>query len=95
MDDIKLALLGDREAAKRLTEQGVLVPCKCGGAAGIIRTREAGVPSGDDGWCVTVKCNVCGESIKRWALKKSWAENSARFAWNTQAKIGGANEHSV
>ena len=27
MDDTKLALLGDHEAAKRLTEAGVLVPC--------------------------------------------------------------------
>lgn len=31
MDDIKLALLGDHEAARRLTEAGVLVPCPhCG-----------------------------------------------------------------
>ena len=27
MDDIKLALLGNQEAAKRLTDAGVLVPC--------------------------------------------------------------------
>ena len=27
MDDIKLALLGDKEAAKRLTEAGVLLAC--------------------------------------------------------------------
>lgn len=27
MDDIKLALLGNKEAAKRLTDAGVLVPC--------------------------------------------------------------------
>lgn len=27
MDDIKLAMLGNKEAAKRLTEAGVLVPC--------------------------------------------------------------------
>lgn len=30
MDDIKLALLGNKEAAKRLTDAGVLVPCMCG-----------------------------------------------------------------
>ena len=30
MDDIKLALLGNKEAAKRLTEAGVLLPCMCG-----------------------------------------------------------------
>ena len=28
--DIRLALLGDHEAAKRLTDAGVLMPCMCG-----------------------------------------------------------------
>ena len=33
-DDMKRALLGDHEAAKRLTEAGVLLPCAhCGGEA--------------------------------------------------------------
>ena len=27
MDDIKLAMLGNKEAAKRLTDAGVLLPC--------------------------------------------------------------------
>ncbi len=27
MDDIKRALLGDKEAAERLTDAGVLLPC--------------------------------------------------------------------
>nr|DAP75506.1 MAG TPA: restriction alleviation protein [Caudoviricetes sp.] len=32
MDDIKRALLGDHEAARRLTDAGVLLPCPfCGG----------------------------------------------------------------
>lgn len=31
MTDEKRALLGDREAAKRLTDAGVLVPCPCCG----------------------------------------------------------------
>ena len=31
MDDIKLALLGSKDAAKRLTDAGVLLPCPfCG-----------------------------------------------------------------
>lgn len=30
MDDIKRALLDDKEAARRLTDAGVLVPCMCG-----------------------------------------------------------------
>lgn len=32
IEDVQAALLGDHEAAKRLTEAGVLVPCPfCGG----------------------------------------------------------------
>ena len=32
MNDVKRALLGDHEAAKRLTDAGVLLPCPfCGG----------------------------------------------------------------
>lgn len=31
MDDKTRALLGDHEAAKRLTDAGVLLPCMCGG----------------------------------------------------------------
>ena len=30
MDDIKRAMLEDQEAAKRLTDAGVLAPCMCG-----------------------------------------------------------------
>ena len=36
MDDIKLAMLGNKEAARRLTEAGVLLPCPfCNGNADI------------------------------------------------------------
>lgn len=36
MDDYRRALLGDREAAKRPTDAGVLVPCPfCGGDADV------------------------------------------------------------
>lgn len=30
MTDIQRAMLGDHDAAARLTEQGVLIPCRCG-----------------------------------------------------------------
>ena len=41
MDDIKLAQLGDKEAAKRLTDAGVLVSCpKCGGPEPILSSSE-------------------------------------------------------
>ena len=41
MDDIKLAMLGDKEAAKRLTEAGVLVPCPFCGNDAVVHEVEA------------------------------------------------------
>ena len=41
------ALLGDHEASKRLSEAGVLLPCMCGGKAGMVCLEKRGVPSGD------------------------------------------------
>ncbi len=39
MDDIKRALLGDKEAAKRMTDAGVLLPCAhCRGVVFWIQT---------------------------------------------------------
>ena len=41
VDDIKLALLGNKEAAKRLTEAGVLVPCPFCGNDAVVHEVEA------------------------------------------------------
>ena len=41
MDDVKRALLGDQEAAKRLTEAGVLVPCPFCGNDAVVHEVEA------------------------------------------------------
>ena len=74
MTDKQKALLGDREAAKRLTEQGVLVPCPgCGGN----ELKECYV-CGDH----FVACKACG-----WTgpMKNTPAE--ARLAWNTRAAV--------
>lgn len=74
MDDVKRALLGDHEAAKRLTDAGVLVPCPgCGGDD----FKEC-YACGDH----FVSCKACG-----WTgpMKNSPAE--ARLSWNTRAKI--------
>ena len=30
LTDIQRAMLGDHDAAARLTEQGVMIPCRCG-----------------------------------------------------------------
>ena len=74
--DIRLALLGDHEAAKRLTEAGVLVPCPfCGGEAMVeydtIEPFEYAVFCGDCGVMPTT----------------SEDEQVARLAWNTRAPI--------
>ena len=78
MDDIKLAMLGNKEAAKRLTDAGVLVPCPwCGGEA-----RMVGV--GKWRYAVCKKCAIEGP------VKMDIDE--ARLAWNTRAPILSAEE---
>ena len=80
MDDIKLAMLGTGEAAKRLTEQGVLLPC-CGAAPNLRRFM------GLKAWAV--ECSVNGH-IHNTPLCDS--EYKARLAWNTRAPILSAEE---
>ena len=41
MNDIKLALLGSKEAAKRLTDTGMLVPCPFCGNDAVVHEVEA------------------------------------------------------
>ena len=79
MDDIKLALLGSKEAAKRLTEAGVLVGCPmCGGNP----VREAPNMHGK----TTVTCTQCG-------LTTRWGRHyDVSLAWNTRAPILSAEE---
>lgn len=76
---IKLALLGNREAAKRLTDAGVLAPCPmCGGNP----VREA--PNMH--YKTTVTCTQCGLSTK-------WGRHyDVSLAWNTRAPILGVEE---
>lgn len=75
MDDIKLALLGNKDAAKRLTDAGVLVPCPRCGKAGVLHSIDN---------CKTIyaACPVCG--IMTRAYK---GHEQARLAWNTRAPI--------
>lgn len=80
MDDIKRALLGDKEAARRLTEAEVLLACpRCGGPA------EAYEYPGED-WeqPYTAKCkkNDCFWIGKDYPTKKQAIRD-----WNTRAPI--------
>ena len=85
MDDVRAALLGDHEAAKRLTDAGVMVPCpKCGGPAEVYK-----YPGADWEQPYTAKCkkNDCF-----WIGKDFPARKQAIREWNTRAPILGERE---
>lgn len=82
MDDIKLALLGNKEAAKRLTDAGVLLPCPhCKGRAVLVE----GTLQASGKYSV-----VCGECFcaTTWCILKE----DATGRWNTRAPILSAKE---
>lgn len=84
MDDIKLALLGDHEAAKRLTEAGVLLPCPfCGGE--VYENQWEDFERGRIQ--VLMQCKKCGIQTP---IFTSVRRN--RLAWNTRAPILSAEE---
>lgn len=72
MDDIKRALLGNHEAARRLTEAGVLLPCP--GYRGEDAKHRAVMA------CVMIEC-PCGFMAAGYDLEE------ARQIWNTRAPI--------
>lgn len=77
MDDKTRALLGDHEAAKRLTAAGVLIPCPgCRGED----TKHRAVMA-----CVMIEC-PCGFMAAGYDLEE------ARQIWNTRAPILSAEE---
>ena len=73
------AMLGDKEAAKRLTDAGVLLPCPgCGGSC----TKIFYVCGDHFGMCEN-----CG-----WTGGFRNVEYAARLDWNTRAPILSAEE---
>ena len=84
MDDIKLAMLGNKDAAKRLTDAGVLVPCPfCGGEAMV--EYDTIEPFG-----YVVFCGDCGVMTTT-----SEDEQVARCIWNTRAPILSSEEMEI
>ena len=75
MDDVMAALLGDHEAAKRLTEKGVLLSCPMCGKTGVLHSIDN---------CKTVFacCPACGLMTRAYK-----GHEKARLAWNTRAPI--------
>lgn len=74
MDDITLALLGDREAEKCVTERGDLLPCPICGETEVKSCYVLG-----DFW---FQCNKCGCSCGFHSSEK-WAHKD----WNTRAPL--------
>ena len=102
MTDIKRALLGDHEAAKRLTEVGVLLPCPFCPSGGRPELRVQEVEYGICGaWVACAECGSktnymgthelikTGTGISTPMTEKSRQRgiNKARLAWNTRAPI--------
>lgn len=76
MDDIKLALLGNKEAAKRLTDAGVRIPCRCGAKGEIITMAKYG----ENRWKpAVIRCPKCHYE-------------ACLTVWNTRAPILSAEE---
>lgn len=70
--DVEKALRGDHEAAKRVTEAGVLIPCPGCGKQNIKMRYVCGDHFSD--------CIECG-----WTGPMKNSEYEARLAWNTRA----------
>ena len=100
MTDKQKALLGDHEAAKRLTDAGVLLPCPfCGKEVNLRRVSSSYTTSPTvimDSWTVEcpngcVRNNVYKSTIfqddEGDVVIKNNGADEARLAWNTRAPI--------
>ena len=100
MTDEQKALLGDHEAAKRLTEKGVLLPCPfCGSGVNIRRTsskyRTSPVVIMDE-WAIecpnkcfqtkTFDSEIFQDANGKVIVERNGA-GEARLAWNTRAAV--------
>ena len=102
MDDTKRALLGDHEAAKRLTEKGIVLPCPwCGKAPKItaydrliVYECDCGERRSYPGLLQTKESSVLASAPES-AIKEYYhrdAPEEARLSWNTRAPILSAEE---
>lgn len=77
MDDIKLALLGDKAAQERLTERGELLPCRCKYSFLSVKSyKRNGIMRN------YVLCANCGSQSSVFVTKKDAIKD-----WNTRAPI--------
>lgn len=102
MTDEKRALLGDHEAAKRLAEKGIVLPCPwCGKAPKItaydrliVYECDCGERRSYPGLLQTKESSVLASAPES-AIKEYYhrdADIEARLAWNTRAPILSSKE---
>lgn len=77
-DFVRRALLGDREAQKECTAQGIALPCPCCGS-------EAKLKQLSGRWAVCCKKNCVGTRIFN-------DQTRPLAAWNTRAPVLSADE---
>lgn len=81
--DVRAALLGDHEAAKRLTEAGVLLPCPmCKGDEILVRSVSGAFDSGKISTKKYTQCRSCFLQTTFYNTEKE-----TRLAWNTRAQV--------
>lgn len=92
MTDIQRAMLGDHDAAARLTEQGVLIPCPfCDNdddmkfTLSFRKDRKKRYSTYYD--ICKIYCECCTASIQRTGVGKDRAAKNATNAWNTRAPL--------
>lgn len=87
MTEIQKALLGDKKAAKRLTEKGVLLPCPfCGGEA----YKNIGLDYDSYFEWNCICCNKCSAEIKGEEVHGKADPSELEILireWNTRAPI--------
>ena len=97
LDDTTLALLGDHEAAKRVTLQGKAVPCAhCGNSdRSRIYTsfcKDKKKRLGEHYDICTIRCACCTETVRQAGLGKDAAAQNALLLWKTRAPILSSEE---
>lgn len=98
MDDMTRARLGDQEAAKQLTDQGIILSCPVCGDIGyyqVISTSSSGVKRGFD-FCII--CRKCKHATKFYSFVSTLSTSgdiltiederkTALLEWNTRVPI--------
>lgn len=79
MTDIQRAMLGDHDAAARLTEQGVLIPCPFCGEDKELALKNSFGDSFGNSWLYCYACEGYGPT--------RIGEQAARLAWNTRSPL--------